>query len=812
MPRMRMFLCAIDRAILSPLYLLLFLLCVGAQEGQAQPSKSNRDRGWIELSKQSIAIQIQAATRVEMQVQRNPAGRPEITGQLLDDQGKGIPRAPLVLQLPDKREIPLQTNEQGRFRKEVKDFPPKGVFALRFPGRSGFRKSQIRRDLDLGRVDATFSAVFPPELPSGTKRFVILATLRYQDTPLPDYPLQLFLGRLEKEKPHTSEIPLLLPKETPPRTCKDLGVAVMTLKTDAKGRLRFVWQGSPLEGPAKIPLCLMFQGDRYFLPQDRRHALQIVAPPPKPPQTPWLWVSAFSALALAFGAVVLLRRKFKNSAPPQAQPLAAEELLRSHDNEQIIAQRGIRPPQDRVFAGRLIDLYEQKPVPNARLFLQQDDHETEVAHSRPDGSFHWQAPDDLVGPVVLWIRHSAFREKSIHASCPHYGEARSLQIGLYSYRYLCLEAFRQGVESLKRPFNPRKQTAREIIALLPQHTAHLLRPLAIGFEHAYYAPAHPSKELYQHVATALKGLLQQDSSLLPAISLFPNHAEHERLAAQIDVIPLKPLSPPTSSPPPASPPSLQAHTLSSSPRPTLPPPVSLVENPPVTGSREPLSLVGAWGQSPHPTAPSISFFSTAQVLETPQPSLYAISSEDPKKPDQVSAPFSEAIETTASAPLSEAIETTASAPLSDKIETTASAPLSDKIETTASAPLSDKIETTASAPREKLASSHTMDLLEEEVASVRAAAAAFEELQRRDRAHHTLQLSPAERDAFFAALLATSPESALSLGEESVRPFEQQSVRSVEQESVDPSEQHGLLSETNTTDPSQGSHHEGEGK
>jgi hypothetical protein len=60
-----------------------------------------------------------------------------------------------------------------------------------------------------------------------------------------------------------------------------------------------------------------------------------------------------------------------------------------------------------------------------------------------------------------------------------------------------------------------------------------------------------------------------------------------------------------------------------------------------------------------------------------------------------------------------------------------------------------------------------MELLEEEVAPVRAAAAAFEELQRRDRAHHTLQLSSAERDAFFAALLATSPESALAPEERS---------------------------------------------
>ena len=791
-----MLLCAIDRTIWPPLYLLLFLLCFGTGEGQAQPSKPNRDRGWIELSKQSIAIQIQAATRVEMQVQRNPAGRPEITGQLLDDQGKGIPRAPLVLQLPDKREIPLQTNEQGRFRKEVKDFPHKGVFALRFLGRSGFRQSQTRRDLDLGRVDATFSAVFPPELPTGTKRFVILATLRYQDTPLPDYPLQLFLGRLEKEKPLSPEIPVLLPKETPPRTCKDLGVPVMTLKTDAKGHLRFVWQGSPLEGPAKIPLCLMFQGDRYFLPQDRRHHLQILAPPPKPPQTPWLWVSVFSALALAFGAVVFLRRKFKDSAPPQARPLATEELLRSHDNEQIIAQRGIRPPQDRVFAGRLIDLYEQKPVSNAKLFLQQDDNETEVSLSRPDGSFHWQAPDDLVGPIVLWIRHPAFREKSIHAPCPHYGEARRLQIGLYSYRYLCLEAFRQGVESLKRPFNPRKQTAREIIALLPQHTAHLLRPLAIGFEHAYYAPDHPSKELYQHVATALKGLLQQDSSLLPALSLFPNHAEHERLAAQTDVIPLKPLPPPASPASPPLPPSLQTHTLSSSsrsaPSPSISlvenppaslvenPPVSLVENPPVSlvenplvaGSREPRSLVGVWGQSPHPVEPSPSALSTVQVPESPHlspsalptvqvhelpyPSAFSISSEDPTKLDPSPSPSPEEIERNAPPSL------------------------------------------------DKPVSSHTMDFLEEEVASVRAAAAAFEELQRRDRAYHTLQLSPAERDAFFAALLAISPESALSLQEESVRSFEE--------ERVDSFGQQGLLKEENTTDPSQGSNHEGRGK
>ncbi len=727
----------------------------------AQPSKSAQDRGWIELSKQSITVQIQAATRVEMQVQRNRAGRPEITGQLLDDQGKGIPRAPLVLQLPDKREIPLQTNEQGRFRKEVKNFPPKGVFALRFPGRSGFRQSQIRRDLDLGRVDATFSAVFPPALPSGTKRFIILANLHYQKTPLSDYTLQLFLGRLTKESPKPSVPFADRPKDTPPRTCKDLGVPVMTLKTDAKGRVRFVWQGPALEGPAKIPLCLMLAGDRYFLPQDRRYALQILAPSPQPPQTPWLWIGAFSAFALGLGAFVFLRRKPPNNAPPKAQALAAEDVLRSHDNEAITAQRGVRPPQDRVFAGRLIDLYEQKAIHDAAICLQQGEEEKEVARSRRDGSFHWQAPDDLVGPVTLWVRHPAFREKSIQAPCPHYGEARGLHIGLYSYRYLCLEAFRQGVESLQRSFNPRKQTAREILELLPKHLAHLLRPLAVGFEHAYYAPKHPSKELYQHVSIALKGLLQQDSSLLPALSLLPNYEEHERLASQTDSIPLKPLPPPTPIPPP---PSLKMTAIASPNRtPTPEPPtpampamemltsptnvlaVSILEYPPSEVSLP--SKLSTPSESPLFSAPLTS-------SEMPLPSELLAPSET-----SVPSGLSALSETLLSSDVSAPSETSLPSELSAPTET----PLSSDVSIPSETPLSSDVSTPSEAPL----SSHTMELLEEEIAPVRAAAAAFEELQRRDRAHHTLQLSSAERDAFFAALLATSPESAIVPEEQS---------------------------------------------
>ncbi|MCB9642064.1 MAG: hypothetical protein H6728_03235 [Myxococcales bacterium] len=510
----------------------------------SQPLKREDKKGWVEVAKESISVQIQSSTNVEMQVQRNKAGKPEIVGKLSDDQGKGISQAPLVLQLPNKKQIRLRTNKEGRFRKEVVNFPPKGIFTLRFPGQGNLRQSQSRRALDLGRVDATFSAVFPKPLQSGTKEFTIHAKLHYKGTPLPDYPLQLFLGRLEKQK---DAAPLIPREDIPPRTCKDLGVPLMSLSTDAKGQVRFVWKGGALEGAARIPLCLMFQGDRYFLPQDRRHMLQILPGKPPPSRSSWPWIAALTLFFLV-GLGWFLRKKPVPPAPA-AKMLDAEEVLRLHDSEEIVLQRGVRAPQDRMVSGRLTDIYEQRPVARAQIFLAQEGEEIEVTTSRPDGSFQWEAPQDLEGPLLLWIRHPAFREKSLKLPCPHYGEARQLRVGLYSYRFLCLEAFRQGVSSLNKTIDPRKKTAREILALLSDDIAKLMRPLAVGFEHAYYSPKPPSKELYQQVSVALKALMTQDHALLPEIHV-PTYESLRHVPSEIKLPPLEKNKPPKEQSPP----------------------------------------------------------------------------------------------------------------------------------------------------------------------------------------------------------------------------------------------------------------------
>ena len=545
---------------------------------------SGSKEGWVDIPLQTIRVAIKAATRLEMQLSRDALGHPSLAGRLLDDRGRGV-AAPLSLQLPDQREIALKTDEKGAFSSKVLGFPDKGLFTLRFKGQGAYLPSTLQRHLDLGRVDLTLRATFPPPLDGGVSSFTILAKLHYQGRPLPALPIQLYLGL-----PQLTTSPEMTPQDkttptTPPaprektQDCRAMGSPIKTLSTDEQGQVRFQWKGKALEGPASLPLCLLFSGNAYFLPQERRHTLSIGASkqPPKE-SSPWGYGLIGFLLLVGGGMGWLFWRRLRRRIPDLPPlPLKEGELARQYDQAEIKNHLGRRPPTDRVIAGHVMDIFEKRPIGGIALALQKEDGEEKiVAHTRSDGSFRWEAPSEAEGTLTLWFRSDAYRPFLLRIPCPHYGQGRQCKVSLYSYRYLCLEAYRKGLDAIKNPFDPKKRTAREILALLPNALAALLRPLALGFERSYYAKETPTEGDYNVMLDALKTLNAAD---LSGISI-PRHQDNKALQdaeAALDrashslLVPERPTAKTPSAAPPSAPAPQQAPPLIPlSPSPTAP--------------------------------------------------------------------------------------------------------------------------------------------------------------------------------------------------------------------------------------------------
>ncbi|MBK05912.1 MAG: hypothetical protein CL920_18730 [Deltaproteobacteria bacterium] len=498
-----------QHAILNTCRVLCFLCCAWAGWGNIVWAQLPQGK-WRKIPQKSITIELKATTQLTLRVRRDAQGRPSLHGALLDDRKKPIAGASLRLEAPDGSTRFVKTDTKGRYKLLAMGLPPKGNYAAFFNGQGSFSSSSVRRWLDLGRVDLQLSLTWPPPLPAGKKGFEVKAKLSYKDKGLTGYPLTLYLqtpDSLRKTKKGTAT-PGYLP--------------LMTFHTDDKGELLFLWKGNkPLEGPATLKLLVRYAGGPFFLPQQKNFELAVLAPlPDKQKNQFWSYLLGVAGLGLVLLLGGLLRRYLSRRKQGDEH---SDERFEMPALPPVMEAGGRVPhmvaPTDLTFAGRLYDAYEQAPISGGALFLitgdVDDDDDvpdsalTFLVDCDEKGRFSWEFAS--AGVHRLYFKHPHYKSRVVSIRVPHHGEGRASRVFLYSYRYLIFEMYKTAVMRIApdESFDPKRQTAREILKLLTGNNHRSLTPLADLFEASYYAPTMPQEVLYTEADTLLRELLRE---------------------------------------------------------------------------------------------------------------------------------------------------------------------------------------------------------------------------------------------------------------------------------------------------------------
>lgn len=477
------------------------LCCVGLCVAWSWPvvAEPQVPPGWRRVSRQQVKVQVQSTSHLSLRVKRNRNGRPVVEAVLVDDRKKGIPEKRLFVHFPNGERRILHTNRKGVARSVADGWPKRGVYRLSFAGEGRHAQASVQRRLDLDRVDLQIKTEFPPPLASGSKRFVIVVMLSYQGRPLRQFPLSLLLSTPD----NTRDV------KTPGRhQVSETLWPLMTLRSDRRGELRFVWEGKELTGPASLSLVLQFDGNRYFLPQRVPILLTVLAPGHDPTRQ-WLWSVGLGLLALLVlgWAGWRLQKLWKDRMPRgpvhhQPKPPPPPELAASV----TFGKEGTSLEAFDV-TGWLRDAGEKTPIAHAHIvveggLLQTGEEPEEWPKTRSDEWGRFRLQLDGLQEAEIRVYHSFYRAKTFKVKLPHRGAAHRIQIKLVSYKQLIFHLFARAVWhfSSGSSMDPTKQTAREVLAAMPAPHSEQLTPLAMLFEEAYYGAHMPEVERYTEAA------------------------------------------------------------------------------------------------------------------------------------------------------------------------------------------------------------------------------------------------------------------------------------------------------------------------
>lgn len=448
----------------------------------------------VELSSFSYPIQLQSKTSVSLWVFRSQEGKPVLQGKLRDDRNKGVAKQEVLLSLPDGNSHKVKTDSLGQFRFKADKLPRKGQYQIRFNGSKDLVASQKKRFLDLGKVDMELKVNFPSELLHGTESFEIQAHLSYGGKALQNHPLTLF----SREKSIGQTTTLLKRKKYWP---------LMTLRTNPKGLIRFLWRGEALQGPARNHLLLKYKGNQYFLPQEHRSILIISAPIVKKSSGKSFWALLLGLAILLIGFAVwklqayFLFREEKVEKQPRIKALYTGLPSIRRVGYEVFKFGSKEDARDFFVGGQIWDGYEDVELPNVLCFREVEGEDwVRLGRSDWDGHFLFKMPKEP-GQMKLRFLHSSYKDKVVSVQVPHQGQGRRLRIYMQPYRQLIFELYRKAVSRLSggKAFDLRRQTPREILEQLPKQDAALLLSLSRAFEEAYYAPREPKSEDYECV-------------------------------------------------------------------------------------------------------------------------------------------------------------------------------------------------------------------------------------------------------------------------------------------------------------------------
>lgn len=457
-----------------------------------------------------------------------------LVGQLVDDRELGLKFQPIQLHLPNSsKHKTLLTDKHGSFRLTTTGWPTKGTYLMIFPGDLRHASSQCKRQLDLGRVDLVMKARFPTVLATGTKAFSIEVHLQYQGHAQDNLPVTLLM-HTKQTRSFNPSVPMLSPDPVSRDVSRTHHQPLMTLYTQHRGKVRFVWQGAPLQGPAQIPIAVSFPGNSYFLPQQIQNFL-VISPEEQGSNTYLWWGLGLLGMALFLGWTGL--HKIRSWLVKRLHPVSAPswpESLPPLDTGSISwipdSEIPFSPEDDLSLVGVILAVGTQKPLANISVEVSpchSDDmmdsmknHTQPVQPVQPVSPLYKTVTDSrgyfLIslgspGTVRVSFSHPHVQAKQMELTLPHRSHNRILRVTLASYRHLVYETFVAVARSswCQKPFDPKSQTVREWLRSLPHEQSEALEPLAHAFEKAYYGSLDPTAQDYETLSTFFQTRIQK---------------------------------------------------------------------------------------------------------------------------------------------------------------------------------------------------------------------------------------------------------------------------------------------------------------
>lgn len=477
-----------------------FCLCAALWLGLPLPvqAQGRNNSGWKELRRLRYSLSLKVPTQLNFRIVRDGQGRPQLVGRLLNDKNEAAPHQPLTLTFPDGKKKNLIADAQGQIRTHTIGWPRQGTFLMSFLGSKRFAPVSQRRKLDLRRVDLKMQGQFPPPLPTGTKSFYIDVELSYKGSPVKGLPVTLSM--------QSNTAGLTSPQKSD-KTDK-AGNPLMTLYSNEQGRVRFLWQGKALQGPAQLSMVLSFAGTTYFLPQQVRNVLVVTPELAERVTIPW---EALLYVGIVGGLLLLLAWGWRRGwfergeeAPPEIleAPIGPIDTGRI---ERVDALEGLDLPEDSYAVGGVVLVVgEARALRHASVVVKPADDEDAPGWSTVTNERgHFMLRCEHKGRVKVTFTHPHFQTKTTTLTLPQPGKPRLLRVYLASYRHLIYETFFEVTRrtSSKQAFDPKKQTAREWLSALKPEVAESLDPLAKAFEKAYYGSIIPTAEDYDVLCT-----------------------------------------------------------------------------------------------------------------------------------------------------------------------------------------------------------------------------------------------------------------------------------------------------------------------